>query len=138
MPSSNQPPYADTQAARHEERLSNLEKKRPLAAPAQQLAPLRFTALGPASAGSESTREPIDGAVVAIQVVLSLLANATADHTVEIRVSGLPIQQFTLPSGSAISFAGCHIVMFPGSYMTVKLITDIDSDLLVKLKLQPH
>lgn len=112
-----------------------LERKRPTPTTAT-LAPLRFTALGPAAAGVESTREQIDGVVVIVQVQLSLLANASADHTIEIGVDGSPVEQFTLPSGEAMINLSAHIVA--GTYITVKLITDIDSDLLVKLKLQPH
>lgn len=70
----------------------------------------------------------------AIRVVrLSLLANATTDHTVQTRVNGTGIQNFTLPTGSkTILFATA--IQVPGeSYVTMFTVAVTDSDLSMDL-----
>ena len=73
------------------------------------------------------------GVITTVRV--SLLANAGADHVVELRKDGSAIQQFTLTSGTKTIETATTIAVARGSYISMKTITVSNADLSVELTL---
>lgn len=131
MPTANQPPSVGSQVGGTIGRTSALERKSPQRT-AVRLEPLRWSYSGTLDVDIESPPEYVEAPTVLTEVRVSLTAAAAGDNTVEVRVGGTGIQQFTLTAGNLTVVVACNIVVFPGVPLTVKTVTAVSgSDLSV-------
>lgn len=94
--------------------------------------PLVFSYSGALTNGVESPPWYPAGNCYLTQARVSLLANATTNHLVDVYVNGAFVQTLTLPSGSKTIVSSTNITVTAGSYVTMKTNTVADSDLSVE------
>jgi hypothetical protein len=68
---------------------------------------------------------------VLTQVRVSLTTVAVGNVVIELRVDGAAISQHTLTAGQLTTVAAINVVVTPGSYLTVKIITASGANLSV-------
>lgn len=136
MPGVPLPPGMEQPISHGFARTERLERKIVQLGSLGQQPPITFTYPGLLATGIESPPYYPNRNLLIVTVRVSLLANASVDHVIEVRVDGSGIVQYTLPSGSNTVVSASAIVVGTGSYVTVKTITVADSNLSIELVAQ--
>lgn len=135
MPDSVQPHSAAAQVRGAVQRTSSLERRNPTGT-FYRLEPLRFTYAGALEVNVESAPEYVDTPTIITQVRVSTTVVAGGDIVLMVRVNATDIVAFTLPASTLTVVVACHIVVFPGDALTVKVTTADGADVAVSMRRQ--